>query len=165
MEIQCSTQLTLRSSLLKDAKMNRIALFIVRALGLVAFSNGAIPDEKPFVQPNQKMVIMDAVQGKVLGTAEIGKGSDGCVFDPSNQYAYSSNGDGTISVVGEKETGKMETLGSIPTQSGARTMTIDPVTHRLYLSAATPAPVAADASPGQGRRNYVPGSFVIIVVE
>lgn len=114
---------------------------------------------------NQKMVVMDAVQGKVLGTAEIGKGSDGCVFNPSNQYAYSSNGDGTISVVGENESGKIETLGTIPTQSGARTMTIDPIKHRLYLSAATSAPVAADAPPGQGRRNYVPGSFVIVVVE
>jgi len=47
------------------------------------------------------MVIMDAVKGGVLVTAEIGKGSDGCIFDPSKQYAYSSNEDGTISVVGE----------------------------------------------------------------
>ena len=114
---------------------------------------------------NQKMVIMDAGKGTVLGTADIGKGSHACVFDPSKEYAYSSNGDGKISVVGEKEKGKLETLGSISTQPGARTMTIDPVTYRLYLSAATPAPVAADAPPTQGRRNNVPGSFVIIVVE
>ena len=114
---------------------------------------------------NQKMVILDAVKGSVLGTAEIGKGSDGCAFDPSKQYAYSSNGDGSISVVGEKEPGQFATLGSIPTEPGARTMIIDSVTNRLYLSAAKMAPVAADAPPAQGRRNYVPGSFVIIVVE
>ena len=59
----------------------------------------------------------------------------------------------------------MEKLGSISTQSGARTMTIDPFKHRVYLSAATLAPVAAGVPPAQGRRNNVPGSFVIIVVE
>lgn len=114
---------------------------------------------------NQMMVVMNADNGSVLGTAEIGRGSDGCVFDSGMGRAYSSNGDGTISVVGETEPGKFGTVATIPTQPSARTMALDPKTHRLYLSAATIAP-APDGQPqtGRGRRNFVPGSFAIIVV-
>jgi DNA-binding beta-propeller fold protein YncE len=114
---------------------------------------------------NQMMVVMDADSGSVLGTAEIGRGSDGCVFDPGKGLAYSSNGDGTLSVVGETEPGKFATVSTIPTQPSARTMALDPKTHRVYLSAATMAP-AAEGQPqtGRGRRNFVPGSFSIIVV-
>jgi len=119
---------------------------------------------------NQKMVVMDADKGSVLGSVEIGRGSDGCVFDPAKGLAYSSNGgDGTVTVVGEArgEPGKFEVVATIPTQASARTMTLDPRTHRLYLSAATadPAP-AAEAKPATkgGRRRFLPGSFVVVVV-
>ena len=113
---------------------------------------------------NQKMVVMDADSGKVMGTADIGKGSDGCVFDSAKGLAFSSNGDGTITAVGEKAPGIFGAVATIPTQPGARTMTIDPKTHRLYLSAATAAPVPEGQTQPQGRRNFVPGSFVILVV-
>jgi DNA-binding beta-propeller fold protein YncE len=113
---------------------------------------------------NQMMVVMDADKGTVLGTAEIGKGSDGCVFDPGTGRAYSSNGEGTITVVRETDPGKFTAVSTIPTQSGARTMALDPKTQRLYLSAATIAPDVAGQPQGRGRRNFVPGSFVILVV-
>ena len=58
--------------------------------------------------------------------------------------AFSSNGgDGTLTVVREEEPGRFDVVATIPTQPGARTMTIDPKTHRIYLSAATPAPAPA----------------------
>jgi len=118
---------------------------------------------------NQKMVVMDANNGKVLGAADIGRGADGCMFDPGKGLAYSSNGgDGTVTVVGETEPGKFSVVSTITTQASARTMTLDPKTHRLYLSAATagPAPAGDQAKPKAkgGRRNMVPGSFVVIVV-
>ncbi len=113
---------------------------------------------------NQKMVVMDANTGKVLGSAEIGKGSDGCIFDSEKQLAFSSNGDGTITVVGESAAGSFESVATIQTQPGARTMTIDPKTHRLYLSAATLAPVLEGQPQPTGRRPVVPGSFVVLVV-
>ena len=114
---------------------------------------------------NQKMIVMDADKGTVLGTAEIGRGSDGCFFDSAKGLAYSSNGEGNVTVVSESEPGKFEVVATIPTQASARTMTIDPKTHRLYLSAATMAPAAAGASAQQGgRRNMIPGSFVILVI-
>jgi hypothetical protein len=115
---------------------------------------------------NQKMVVMDADKGTVLGAVDIGRGADGCTFDPSKGLAYSSNGgDGTVTAVGEGEPGTFKVIATIPTQPTARTMALDPKTHRLYLSAATPAPVPAGAQPqAKGRRGNVPGSFVIVVV-
>jgi DNA-binding beta-propeller fold protein YncE len=125
---------------------------------------------------SQSMVVLDADSGKVLARLPIGRGSDGCAFDPERGLAYSSNGgDGTLTVVREAEPGRYGVVATIPTQQGARTMALDPKTHRIYLSAATPAPAAeaksktetksAPATKGAGRRrNMVPGSFVVLVV-
>ncbi len=114
---------------------------------------------------NSKMVVMDADKGTVIATVDIGRGSDGCGFDPAKSLAYSSNGgDGTVTIIGEPEPGKFKVVATVPTQSTARTMTIDPKTHRLYLSAATPVPAPPGAQTKGGRRGNVPGSFVIIVV-
>jgi YVTN family beta-propeller protein len=125
---------------------------------------------------SQTMVVLDADKGTILAKLPIGRGSDGCVFDADRGLAFSSNGgDGTLTVVKEQERGRFAVVATIPTQRGARTMTLDPKTHRIYLSAATmapaPAPVAKDetkkapAGKGAGRRgNMVPGSFVVLVV-
>jgi hypothetical protein len=115
---------------------------------------------------NQKMVVMDADKGTVVAALDIGRGSDGCIFDPAKGLAYSSNGgDGTMTVVGESSPGQYKVVSTITTQAGARTMTLDPKTHRLYLSAASPAPAPAGGQPKtKGRRGYAPGSFVIVVV-
>ncbi len=117
---------------------------------------------------NQTMVVMDADQGTILATAEIGRGTDGCAFDPALGLAYSSNGgDGTVTAVGETAPGRFGVVATIPTQATARTIALDPKTHRLYLSAATadttPPPANATKPATKGRR-YVAGSFVLIVV-
>ena len=125
---------------------------------------------------SQTMVVLDADSGKILATLPIGRGSDGCVFDPERGLAFSSNGgDGTLTVVREEAPGRFAVAATVPTQQGARTMTLDPKTHRIYLSAATPAPTAnaktqtkpAPVAKGKGGgrgRNMVPGSFVVLVV-
>jgi DNA-binding beta-propeller fold protein YncE len=116
---------------------------------------------------NSKMVVMDADKGTVIGTVDIGRGSDGCAFDSSKGLAYSSNGgDGTVTVIGEAEPGKFKVVSTIRTQTSARTLALDPSTHRLYLPAATPMPARAGAQPKAkgGRRGMIPGSFVIVVV-
>ena len=112
------------------------------------------------------MVVMDADKGTVIATVDIGQGSDGCGFDPAKGLAYSSNGgDGTVTVIGEGEPGQFKVVATIPTQATARTMALDPKTHRLYLSAATPAPARRRRLQAKGgRRGNVPGSFVIVVV-
>ena len=120
------------------------------------------------------MVVLDADSGHVVAKLPIGRGSDGCVFDPERGLAFSSNGgDGTLTVVKEKDPEKFEVAATIPTQQGARTMAIDAKTHQIYLAAATYAPTpeaktetkTTPTKKGGGRRrNIVPGSFVIVVV-
>ena len=114
---------------------------------------------------NSKMVVMDADKGTVIGLVDIGKGSDGCGFDPAKGLAYSANGgEGTVTVLVEEKPGRYKVTATIATQATARTMALDPRTHRLYLPAATPAPAPAGPQPKGARRGNVPGSFVIVVV-
>ncbi len=109
---------------------------------------------------NQKMVVLDADSGKVLATAAIGRGTDSAAFDAGPRLAFSSNGDGTLTVVEEKD-GAYRVLDNVKTQAGARTMALDPKTHHIYLSTAT----MKKAEPGQkGRPGFEPNSFVVLVV-
>ena len=130
---------------------------------------------------NKKMIIVNADKGSVLTTLDIGAGCDGAGFDPERGFAYASNGgDGTLTVVKAESTDKYVVAATVPTQRGARTMTLDPATHRVYLSTAEFAPPPAgqepqkkvdapqkkgDAPRKKGGRNIVPGSFSIVVVE
>jgi DNA-binding beta-propeller fold protein YncE len=106
---------------------------------------------------NQKMIIMDADSGKVLGTAEIGKGTDACAFDPGVGLAFSSNRDGTLTVVEEKPEGKWKAVANVKTQEGSKTMALDTKTHNILLA-------GARFKPGAGRRTVEPDSFVVLVV-
>jgi DNA-binding beta-propeller fold protein YncE len=88
---------------------------------------------------NQQMVILDAKTGKILGTTAIGNGVDGVAYEPALGIAMSANGkDGTASVVKEMETGKFETIQTIKTFTGAKTITIDPKTHQFLLPCNVP---------------------------
>jgi YVTN family beta-propeller protein len=105
---------------------------------------------------NEKMVVLDADSGRVLATPTIGKSTDACVFDPDTGLAFSSNGEGNLTVVREAGAGNYEVAETVTTEAGARTMALDPTNHNLFL-------VTARAKPGQ-RRSYEPGSFVVLVV-
>ena len=114
------------------------------------------------------LVISDAESGKVVQTLPIGPGADGCVRDAETGLIFAScGGDGTVAVVREASPGKYEVAKTIKTKDSAKTIALDPKTHRLYLAAAspdtTPAPAGAPATKG-GRRRFEPGSFVIVVV-
>jgi DNA-binding beta-propeller fold protein YncE len=114
---------------------------------------------------NRKLVISDVDSGKVLQTLEIGPGPDGCVMDAETGLIFSSSGgDGTMAIIREQSPGRYDVVKTVKTQVSAKTIALDPKTHRLYLSAATPEPAAADATKKAGRRRYVPGSFVVLVV-
>src|SRR4029077_11431585 len=116
---------------------------------------------------NRKLVVMDADSGKVVQTLEIGPGPDGCIFDAETGLVFSPNGgDGTLTIVRELSPGRYEVARTIKTQVSAKTIAMDPKTHRLYLSAATPAPADPGAAPAKkkgGRRGYAPGSFCVVV--
>jgi DNA-binding beta-propeller fold protein YncE len=115
---------------------------------------------------NQKMVVVDYNSGKVVADLPIGKGVDGAAFDPATALAFSSNGEGTLTVVHEAAPGKFEVVGDVPTRRGARTLALDPGSHRIYLATAsfgeTPAPTPERPHP---RPALVPDSFVILVLE
>ena len=110
------------------------------------------------------MAVTDIATFKVIATPKIGQGPDAAGFDPDLGLAFSSNGsDGNLSIVGLVN-GKYDTVDTVATERGARTMTVDPKTHRLYLLAAEyPAP-AAGAQPGRGRVPALPDSFHVLVV-
>jgi DNA-binding beta-propeller fold protein YncE len=113
---------------------------------------------------NKMMAILDADSGKVVATVPIGQGVDANRFDPGTQLAFSSNGDGTLTVVHEDSPDKYTVVDNVQTQRGARTMEVDPTTHRVYLVTADFAPPPPGAQPGQRRRaSMVPGTFTLLV--
>ncbi|MCC3160172.1 YncE family protein [Hymenobacter sp. 15J16-1T3B] len=111
---------------------------------------------------NEKAIVLDAQTGKVVAQVPIGKGVDGVVFDEVTQAAISSNGEGTLTVIyADSPTSyRTETISSA---RGARTITQDPTTRRLYLSTAEfgPAP-AATAEVPHPRPSVVPGTFKVL---
>jgi YVTN family beta-propeller protein len=114
---------------------------------------------------NQKMIITDARTGKRLGEAPIGNGPDGAGFDPGTGLAFSSNGEGTLSVVQEKSKGVFEALESVPTQKGARTMALDPADHRIYLICAKYGEIPAGQEKEHQRPPILDGSVEVLVLQ
>ncbi len=114
---------------------------------------------------NKKMIVSDAIAGKVIATLPIGGRVDGAAFDPQLKRAYSSNGEGTMTVVQEIDANTFKVLANIPTQKGARTIAVDTKTHRLYLPTADfgAAPAATQEHP-HPRPALVPGTFAVIEV-
>src|SRR5215471_10482079 len=113
----------------------------------------------------KKMAVTDYLSGKVLANPPIGESPDAAGFDPKRGLAFSSNGEGTLTVIDAKNPGyKVEQ--TVTTQKGARTMAFDSGTGRVYLVTAEmgPRPPATDAVP-RPRAPIVPGSFQILVVE
>lgn len=105
----------------------------------------------------QKLVVMDADDGKVIAALPIGAGVDATKLDGD---AFASCGDGTLTVARETAPGKFEVVQTVQTPRGARTMGIDPTTHTIYLTTAEFDP----ASAGQSRPTPKPDSFMIVVV-
>ena len=119
-----------------------------------------------FSVTDKLMVIVDALTGKVITTLPIGDRVDGVAFDPSTKCAYSSNGDGTMTVVKEVDANTFKVMENVNTQKGARTITIDKSTHKIYLSTAefgdTPAATQDNPHP---RPAIKAGTFVVLEVE
>jgi len=113
---------------------------------------------------NKMMVMLDTESGKVVDTVPIGAGVDGCAFDDASQLAFASCGDGTTIIAREVAPGKLTVIQTLKTERGARTMALDPKTHRIYLPSAkfepTPSP-SPGASPT--RPHIVPNTVKLLV--
>jgi hypothetical protein len=112
------------------------------------------------------MVILDSRSGKLVASVPIGDGVDAARFDTATGLAFASNGEGTLTVIHEETPDSFRVRETVRTQPGARTMELDPVTHRVFLSVASfgPAPAATAQQP-RPRRTQVPGSFRVLVLE
>ena len=111
-----------------------------------------------------KMVVMDAVSGKVINSFPIGKGVDYAAFDPSAGLIFLSCQDGTLSIFHEKSADVYEDAGAVKTQPSAKTLAFDPKTKKIFLPAAEYQETPATDPTKRPTRSVKPGSFVVIVV-
>ncbi|MGD0442459.1 MAG: hypothetical protein ABSA39_00850 [Edaphobacter sp.] len=113
----------------------------------------------------QTMVILNAGDGKILETLPIGAGSDGAVFNPKTMEAFSSQGDGTLTIVKENSPTSFVVEQTLQTAPRAKTLTLDSKTGRLFLITAEFTPPPAPAPGGRpARGQMVPGTFSILLV-
>lgn len=111
-----------------------------------------------------KMAISDFATGKVTALATIGDGPDAAGFDSKLHLAFSSNGQGTLSIIDTAKS-NFPTVQTVTTTKGARTMAYDAATSRVFLSSAKYGPTpAATASTPHPRPAALPGSFEILVI-
>ena len=114
----------------------------------------------------QTMVILNAKDGKIIDTLPIGQGTDGAVFNPKTMEAFSSQGDGTLTVIKEKNPTSFAVEQNLDTMKTAKTLTLDSKTgHILLIAAEFGAPPATPPPGGRaGRGQMVPDSFTILAV-
>jgi len=118
------------------------------------------------VAGNKLLVAIDSATGKVLSTLPIGPGVDAAAYDPGTGLVFASSSDSTLTVAKADAAGKLALVQTLATPARSRTMTLDPKTHRIYVSAAeftAPPPAAPGAQPQ--RPQMVPSSFKVVVYE
>jgi hypothetical protein len=115
---------------------------------------------------NEVMVVLDAGSGRLVQEVGIGRQPDGAEFDADLDVVLSSNGDGTLTIVKGDDAENYSVRQTLATQRGARTLVLDPRSHRVYLPTASfgPAPGATESQP-RPRAPLIPDSFVVLVVE
>jgi YVTN family beta-propeller protein len=105
------------------------------------------------------VMVVSGADGRPVGVATIGHGSDGVVV--MGGLAYSADGaEGALSVVGRNASGGYETVAQVPTAYGSRTLAADPASRRLYLPTASFKP-----AEGGMRRQPIPETLSIWVLE
>ena len=112
---------------------------------------------------NKMMEMLDTASGKVVASVPIGAGVDGCAFDDATQLAFASCGEGTTTIAKE-EGDKLILVQTLKTERSARTMALDPKTHRIYLpSAQFEAPVTPSPGTSPTRPKMVPNTMKLLV--
>lgn len=111
---------------------------------------------------NAVMMVVDAVNGRVVAALPIGRGNDAMAYDPSHHRVFSSNGlDGTLSVYQQVSADSYRPLDPIPTKVSGRTMAVDPVSGRLFVVAADTDPPAAPGARPKAR----PGTLAVLIFD
>ncbi len=113
---------------------------------------------------NKLMVMMDSTDGKVLAAVPIGQGVDGSAFDPGTQLAFASCGQSATVTIAREDGDKLTVVQTLKTERGARTMALDPATHKIYLPTAQFESSTNQVAGGPRQRpRVVPGTFKILV--
>jgi DNA-binding beta-propeller fold protein YncE len=114
----------------------------------------------------QTMVILNSDDGKIITTLPIGNGTDGATFNPPTMEAFSSQRDGTLTVIKENSPTSFVVEQNVQTMTGAKTLTLDSKTNRIVLIAAEfgPAPAPPPAGGRGGRAPMLPDTFTILAV-
>lgn len=113
---------------------------------------------------DKMMEMLDTESGKVVGSVPIGNGADGCAFDDATQLVFASCGEGVTVLAKEEAPDKLTVVQNLQTQRGARTIALDPTTHRIYLPTANfePAPSPSAGTTPQ-RPRIVPNTMKLLV--
>jgi hypothetical protein len=135
---------------------------------------GPPPTPDPNAKPPQAFVILSAKDGQILARLPLAGNSDGAAFNPATMEAFSSQGNGTMTIVKEKSPTSFEVEQDLKTWpfNGGRTIAFDSKTGHLFVMASEPAPPPPPPPPGTpppaggrgGGRGSIPGSFTIIMV-
>ena len=144
-------------------RCNGLALDVKNKVLFAACANSGNPPAQP---PQPKMVILSAMDGKILDTLPLAGGSDGAVFNPATMEAFSTQGNGTLTIVKEKSPTSFEVEQNLQTMNGARTVAFDSKTNHLFTMSQERGP-APQAAPSGGRGAFgppVPGSFTILMI-
>src|SRR5450759_2354127 len=123
-----------------------------------------IENHRLFSATDKLMVILDSETGKVITTLPTGGRVDGAGFDPGLKRAYSSCGEGELTVIQEDSPNSFKVLTNVPTQVGARTISVTAKTHRVYVPTAEfgPTPEKTADNP-RSRPALKPGTFTVLV--
>jgi DNA-binding beta-propeller fold protein YncE len=117
---------------------------------------------------NRVMTVLDTVSGAVVATLPIGQGTDAAAFDPKRKLAFSSNGEGTITVVAQSGPSSYAVAATVPTRNTGRTMDINPASGRLFVAAAEidpKAPVPPGPNGRPGRPRPIAGSLKLMFLD
>jgi DNA-binding beta-propeller fold protein YncE len=142
---------------------NGLALDVKNQVLFAACGRSGNPPAQP-AQP--MMVILSAADGKILANLPLSGGSDGAAFNPATMEAFSTHGNGTMTIVKEKSPMSFEVEQNLQTMNGARTVTFDGKTDHLFTMSQERGP-APPPPPGGGRGpqgTAVPGSFTILMI-
>jgi DNA-binding beta-propeller fold protein YncE len=133
----------------------------------VLFAACGVSGNPPATPPQPVMVILSAVDGEILTSLPLAGSSDGAVFNPKTMEAFSTGGNGTLTVIKEKSPRTFEVEQNLDTMNGARTVTLDSKTGRLFTMSQERQPAPAPAPEGGRGRGFappVPGSFTIVII-
>jgi DNA-binding beta-propeller fold protein YncE len=145
------------------SRCNGLALDAKNHVLFAACANSGNPPAQP-AQP--MMVVLSATDGKILSNLPLAGGSDGAVFNPATMEAFSTHGNGTLTVVKEKSPTEFAVEQNLQTMDGARTITLDAKSGHILTMSQERGPAPTNPQPGGrgGRAPAIPGSFTIVMI-